>query len=325
MLKKLRNPDVYHGQRKTRDFFEGWYFKIVDPTEQHVFAFIPGIFRGKRPEESHSFIQCVHGGEASYHYQPFPVEDFRADSSIFRLAVGKNKFSLENIALALREPALNVQGSIAFKKVLKWPDTLLNPGSMGFYNYIPNMQCYSQVCAMDMDLEGALTVNGREISFTGGRGYIEKNWGRAFPYSWIWIQANNFSKARSSLSCSLGHIPFLFTSFRGFLVGLFVEGKFYLFSTINGTKARVVQKGGDVEVLLRNAHHTLTLQTQTQAEKFILLKGPRDGQMVPLVQENLQGRVKVVLQETGGKELYADEGSSAGIEYGGEQMMVLDV
>jgi hypothetical protein len=87
---------------------------------------------------------------------------------------------------------------------------------MGFYNYIPNIQCYSQFCALDFDLEGTLTLKGKEINLAGGKGYIEKNWGKAFPYSWIWVQANNFPDITASLSCSLGHIPFGFTSFRAF-------------------------------------------------------------------------------------------------------------
>ncbi|MFU8795609.1 MAG: hypothetical protein ACNA7Z_09570 [Dethiobacteria bacterium] len=47
--------------------------------------------------------------------------------------------------------------------------------------------------------------------------------------------------------------------------------------------------------------------------------------MIPLVQENLQGDVYVELKEkSSGKTLFADSGKCAGVEYGGEQMLVLN-
>ncbi|WP_243392439.1 MULTISPECIES: tocopherol cyclase family protein [unclassified Mesotoga] len=30
------------------------------------------------------------------------------------------------------------------------------------------------------------------IDLTGGKGYIEKDWGRSLPDAWIWMQSNNF-------------------------------------------------------------------------------------------------------------------------------------
>ena len=57
--KALWNPDMYHGWGKEKNYFEGWYFKIVDPTEQYAFAFIPGISIGQ--ENQHAFIQVLDG------------------------------------------------------------------------------------------------------------------------------------------------------------------------------------------------------------------------------------------------------------------------
>jgi tocopherol cyclase len=324
MLIKTRYPDLFHGHRKKRNFFEGWYFKIVDPTEQHVFAFIPGLFLGKGTDKSHSFIQFVHGSDAYFRYLSFPVDSFHAQKNTFAIEVNSNSFSLRNMSLNIEDPSLKVRGSLSFQNVQTWPDTMLNPGSMGFYNYIPRMQCYSQVCALDMELEGSLLINGDEIDFRGGRGYVEKNWGTAFPYSWIWIQSNNFSSTGTSLTCSLGHIPFLFSSFRGFLIGLTVEGHFYSFTTMNRSRCHIQRIGRDVHIEVLNSDHILTMKTVTDPDKFVELHGPRDGRMVPLVQENLLGRVSVELRERSGKVLFTDEGRCAGIEYGGRQMLILD-
>ena len=324
MLFQARHPDLFHGHQKKRNFFEGWYFKIVDSTQHHVFAFIPGIFLGKEADTCHSFIQVVHGREAYFRYLTFPVESFQAQKNTFAIAVDRNKFSLNNMSLNIKEQSFAARGELNFRNVFNWPDTFLNPGSMGFYNYIPRMQCYSQVCALDMELDGKLLINGTDIDFSGGRGYVEKNWGSAFPYSWIWMQCNNFPSSRAALTCSLGHIPFLWGSFRGFLIALTVEKQFYPFTTMNRSRCRILQTGGDIHMEVQNARYILTLETGTSPEQFVKLHGPRDGKMVPLVQENLQGRVRVELRERGGKVIFADEGGCAGIEYGGRQMLVLD-
>ena len=40
-LKKKRNPPWHQGKKNSLQHFEGWYFKIVDPSERHIYAIIP--------------------------------------------------------------------------------------------------------------------------------------------------------------------------------------------------------------------------------------------------------------------------------------------
>ncbi|MCK7537696.1 MAG: tocopherol cyclase family protein [Marinilabiliales bacterium] len=41
--------------------------------------------------------------------------------------------------------------------------------------------------------------------FSGGRGYIEKDWGHSFPSAYVWMQSNHFQLARISPSRPLWH------------------------------------------------------------------------------------------------------------------------
>ncbi len=323
-INSLRNPDFYHG-RLGKNYFEGWYFKLVDSSMKHAFAFIPGIFFSPSGEYDHAFIQVVDGMKKTYQYERFTSEYFSAAKDAFSVKIEKNSFGRSGLRFNLLGKEASIKGQVAFNNHLDWPDSFLNPGSMGFYNYIPKMQCYAQVCAMDFDLKGSLEVNGQYVDFNDGKGYIEKNWGAAFPYSWVWIQCNSFEKRKSSLSCSLAHIPFPISSFRGFLAGLYVDDVFYEFTTMNRSKVEVMQKGTDMVLHLKNSRHSLSIECETNSEDFILLNGPRGNQMIPLVQENLKGKVNLTLKENrGGKLIYEDRGSCAGVEYGGDQMMVLD-
>ena len=79
-------------------------------------------------------------------------------------------------------------------------------------------------------------INDRSVDFSGGRGYIEKDWGMTFPRAYIWMQSNHFQRAGVSLTASVATIPWLTGWFRGFLVGLLVEGILYRFTTYLGSK-----------------------------------------------------------------------------------------
>ncbi len=86
-----------------------------------------------------------------------------------------------------------------------------------------------------------------------------------------------------------------------------------------------MQSGTDVTLKVTNKRFQLLIDCETENDNYILLNGPRGDKMIPLVQENLQGLVHVELKEiTTGKILFADNGRCAGVEYGGEQMLVVD-
>ena len=40
---KIFHPDQFQGCNQTKNYFEGWYYKIVNADETKAFAVIPGI------------------------------------------------------------------------------------------------------------------------------------------------------------------------------------------------------------------------------------------------------------------------------------------
>ncbi|MCM0647370.1 tocopherol cyclase family protein [Clostridium swellfunianum] len=319
MLKFIRNPDVYHGKDKNTNFFEGWYFKIVDPNKEYTYCFIPGIFLSEKQENSHSFIQVVKGHEADFKYLSFKKEQFEAKSNEFNIKVNGSTFSLKEINLNLKEQGEKIYGRLVFKNIIKWPDSAINPGSMGFYNYLDFMQCYSQVCAVDGHIEGKLNINGNDVDFTDGKVYIEKNWGKAFPYSYIWVQGNSFEKEETALTCSIGHIPFPIKSFTGFLIGIHAKGRFYKFTTINRSSLAINCEKEKIILETENKDYGLRIEAVYKEEDFIDLLAPRDDNMVPIARETLQGKLTVILYDKKSSSvILSDECSAAGIEFSGD-------
>ena len=205
------NPDLYHGHDQYTNFFEGWYFKIVDATATYALAFIPGISRSEDTRDHHSFIQVINLVNHSYHYYRYSIDDFYSNNRHLKINIGINEFSFNKIYVNLEQ----IHGILYLGSPTKWPDSKLNPGSMGIYNHLPFMECYSQVCAIDGDIEeGHLKINGQVIDFSNGKYYIEKNWGKSFPTSWIWVQSNNFEDHRATVTCS---VLFHFHSLKNFV------------------------------------------------------------------------------------------------------------
>ena len=95
------NPDLYHGQNQYTNFFEGWYFKIVDSTATYALAFIPGISRGKDPLDHHCFIQVVNLIDHSYQYFRYSTNEFYSNPRHLKINIGLNEFSLSKINVQL--------------------------------------------------------------------------------------------------------------------------------------------------------------------------------------------------------------------------------
>lgn len=294
-MKHIFNPDYYHGAKKTKNFFEGWYYKIVDKEGQNSFAFIPGIIKGKFNEDGHSFIQVIDGKNKKSYYIKFTKDNFKAKKNEFNIEIGNNRFALKEIKLNYCDDEIHMIGSLHFIDIIRWPDTLINPGSMGFYNYLLFMECYSQVCCLDGEIVGKLLINNQEIDFSGGKVYIEKNWGKSFPLSYIWVQGNFFPQKNIALTLSIGKIPMKLFSFTGFLAAFKLDKKIYKFTSINHSKIDVKIIRNNIIVKLEKDDKMLVVETRCNDCDFVNVNGPKKGKLNVEVKESITSEVKVEL------------------------------
>ena len=187
------NPGMYHGHGVQPPYFEGWYYKLVSASESQRWAVIPGVFLG---HNGHAFVQVLNGvtGQSAYHQ--FPLEDFWASEEKFEVRIGPNHFTADHIRLQIADDLGKVGGEVSFEGTNPWPVRLTSPGIMGWYAWVPRMECYHGVLSLDHGLGGGLTFEypsqAAAVDFSGGRGYIEKDWGQSFPEAWVWFQSNHF-------------------------------------------------------------------------------------------------------------------------------------
>lgn len=311
------HPAWFQGRDQRAPYFEGWYFKLVDAAKQQRLAVIPGVIRNPQGgEPSHCFVQVLDGttGRATYHR--YPLEAFEAARDAFDVRVGPNRFAGEGISLDIDDAQRSLKGQVHFAPLVGWPVSVASPGAMGWFAWMPFMQCYHGVLGFDHALEGVLTLDGRAMEWAGGRGYIEKDWGRSFPKAYIWMQCNHYDRPGSSLMLSVADVPWLGFSFRGIIAGLWHAGALHRLTTYRGARLEALEIAGQqVRVVLRDLRYRLeVLATRNTVGEALL--GPSGVGMSVRVPESLLGEVAVKLWELGRtpRLLFDQAGRNAGIE-----------
>ncbi len=318
MIRKTLHPEGYHGRREQSPYFEGWYFKVVDATQAHRYAIIPGISLGGAADGPHSFVQVLDGVSGRTSYHRYPIDAFHADEHTLDVKVGENRFDARGLTLSLKDGDLPLTGTVRFSGLKPWPVTLAEPGIMGWYAWVPRMECYHGVLSLDHGLDGTLETERGSVAFGGGRGYIEKDWGRSFPAGWIWMQSNHFANTGICITASTAIIPWLGTAFPGFIVGLLVNGTLYRFATYTG--ATITHLSVEEHVVVWQLEDDLyQLNLVVQRAPAGELRGPSKADMGRPVAETLSASIAVQLSaREGGVPIFAGTGRHAGVEVAGD-------
>lgn len=318
MLKKIRQPILFQGHMKKKNYFEGWYYKQVTADGKVSLSFIPGVSLNK--EDKHSFIQYIlvekkadGSTQTTTGYVRFPVQAFRYENHPFKAVVGESHFSETTVAIDFLDDYIHFKGHLKLGTLQPIQTSPLQPNIMGVFGYIPKMECYHGVISMQHSLNGVIRLNDRKIDFTGGTGYIEKDWGMSFPKQYIWLHSNHFNNNTASLFFSMAHIPFHFTEFEGFICNVVVENKEYRFATYNLSSCDIAYISKEEVVLrLENKHALLELQAEVLEQGELI--APVRGTMQKTIKEGISGMVHVRLEDKESGYVFEDTGTNAGVE-----------
>ena len=312
---------MFQGRGRRRHYFEGWYFKLIDKARQNVLAVIPGISMGTSRQDSHAFIQRIDAVRATTAYYRFPFDSFYSDPKRFFVRIDDNIFSDTRLRIDLGSDEL--RADIHFENVVKFPKTFFSPGIMGPFSFVPGMECYHGIVNMSHTIRGKMTVSGQNIDMDGGEGYIEKDWGRSFPDSWIWLQANHFEESGVSFMFSVARIPWLGRSFTGLISFLMTPTGFYRFATYNGSHITHISLNGNMlRVRMQNPKNTI--EFSARYAKGGILRAPKNGLMQRDIEESITAQVELALF-AGNEVIYKGTSDRAGMEIAGNMGDILPV
>jgi tocopherol cyclase len=196
-------------------FFEGWYYNMVLINESKTIAVIPGILINDN--ERHAFLMVAY--ENISHYFRFPFDAFHSSAITdeFRVSIERtnNNRTRTNVFSehVLYVDVQSIEGDDATEMIhmnltmsvhtrpndISW----LMPGTMGPFSWLSFLQCNHHVLSMRHEIHGSLQIGQHRHTNITAIGYLEKDWGRMFPSTWIWGQANHWIDTNTSVLASL--------------------------------------------------------------------------------------------------------------------------
>ena len=315
--REIQHPEAGH-DKGHRPHFEGWYVKLVSADRSVRLAVIPGLFRGTDGGEE-AFVQVLDGATGRSWYAAYPSSEYWAAPDRFTVQVGPNRFTPAGVELDVSVEDLTLHGEVDFRSPLTpWPITRREPGAMGWYAYMPFMECYHGVVSFGHELSGSLSLNGAALDLDGGHGYLEQDWGQAFPAGYVWVHSNHFTTPGVSLMGSVALIPWLRGQFRGLLIGLMTPRGLMRFATYNGTKTQRLAIDDEHVYLDVRRRDGWALSLRAERTGGALLHAPIRSSMHRRVEETLDARVHVELTDPKGRVVLSDTGEVAGLEVHGE-------
>ncbi len=287
----------YHGEKKTRSYFEGWYLKC-QTKDGRCLALIPAIHVDGEGCKTAS-IQVI--TENHSWWLPLPGDSFHAQKDLFHVQIGSNIFSKLGMELAIHEDGIDLEGKIRFGSFQP-----LHYSIMGPFEMIPSMECAHGIISMKHSLKGEVILNGDVFHFDEGIGYIETDRGISFPSSYLWAQD---VWADGSFMLSIAKIPLGKLTFTGCICAILLDGKEYRIATYLG--ARVKQWNAQYASIQQGRNW---LEVEVLSKKKQPLKAPCTGRMMRTVHESLCSAIRIRLMR--GNEVLLDRMTDrAGFEH----------
>ena len=319
----LWRPEIFRGRGRRVSAVDVWYYKIVEPGERFVRLVIPGVRTDADPSKQYCFIRLLDGRTGRESFHRYPYEQFWSSRDRFDIVCGHSRFSLDSLHLDIEETGLRITGDLQFTRTPAWPVRPWAPGAMGPFAFLPFLGGYHAVINMDPRMRGALSWDGEDIAYTGGRAYMEHDWGGSFPRAWVWTQSNHFDEDHVCLTACISDLVAGGRVVRGFIVGLLRAGVLYRWTTWNASRlVRFEKDGRHAEFTVVNDTHVLEVWSGSTIGMRQVF-APRTGDAGEMMIEELHAIVQVRLLErrTGGDILlFEGRGRNGGLEISGDML-----
>lgn len=311
----MRNQEYFQGNHQKKRYFEGWYFKCISADRKHVIAIIPGMAINPQGQR-HSFIQVINAVTGKTWYHHFPFADFQSPTDRFEIRISKNTFSGDGLSVDIDTEEGHMKGQLSFTDIRHFPVKWYNPGIMGPFTFVPLMECYHAIIHLRHQLSGIIELDGETLDFNGGVGYIEKDYGRSFPSSYLWLQASHFESGDASFVFSQGRIPFVTGEFSGFFAYFTnfdnIEVRFATYNRSKLTNWRVDVEKRTCSGVLTGPSGTLTFEAKMLGGGK--LRAPVDGLMNREIIESITATVSIQLTNRHGKLIFQGTSGESGME-----------
>ncbi|MBS5886608.1 MAG: tocopherol cyclase family protein [Clostridium sp.] len=292
----MKNKNSYSNKKS---FFEGWYFKQQFGDDS--IAFIPGINIDKNGLR-YAFIQVITNKE-SYNIK-YDFKDFSISYDKLTIKIRDNIFSKKGLILNIVSSDIKIKGKLSYDNI-----TTIKSDIMGPFALFPFMECSHGIISLHHIVNGNLNINNEEIIIKDGIGYIEKDSGKSFPKSYLWIQCNSFKNTKANIMVSIADIPFLGFEFKGCIASILYKEKEYRLATYNGVKIINYNENG---LIIKRGKYKLEIEINENYPQKLL--APDGGKMIRTIYENISCRARFKFYKKD-KLIFNLESEKASFEY----------
>lgn len=257
--------------------FQGWYFKLL-AADGNALGLIPAVHIDKNGRRSASVQLITKNGSWCLNYEE---NEFFASRKPLQVRAGHSLFTSKGVMLNIECGELSLHGTVSFG-----PLSSLKSHIMGPFILLSDMECSHDVISMSHSLAGSLILNGEQMDFSGGTGYIESDRGHSFPEKYLWTQCSWNDGGQNAIMLAAARIPLHFFSFSGCICAVQLNGKEHRIASYRGAKIESWSKDG---ALIRQGKYRLTAELLDN--RAHPLKAPSEGIMSRIIEESLCSKV----------------------------------
>ena len=261
----MKKDKKHNGLNKlSKNSFENWYFRLVDEEKETTLGILVERHNTKQGKET--LIQVMGNiidEEICIYY---PIESVKSEEEEIR--IGDHILGLNQINLNIKKEDFELKGELILNHHKRLKQSLWTPGLMGPYKYLPFLESYHEVISLQHSLTGSLWLNEKQIVFDGGKGYIEKDWGKSMPNVWLWAQCNHFKRKDVALMIGVARLPIFFDYYTCFAIPIYYKDQVEVFSNYNGGHlSKLYRHKGYVHLIITQKNKILDIKIYGSDEK----------------------------------------------------------
>lgn len=318
-----QNVVAGNGQVDTGDWFEWWYYKVIDPATGQPFFFTYGIVNPWDTSRSLAGTKAVvQAGDYSGKFlvdQEYPVSQFKASYDNTDVTIGANHATDKHIQGSVSQNGHEMAWDLAIQEQWKF-DAMgwsMGTGDLSGIYWYP-----AQAAAV---INGWIRVDGKTFNLTAAPAYQDRNWGRSFPKWWTWLVSNGFKNAPDTVLAAGGGEPKVLNSvylLSGLCIGLKHNGHEYIFRSTDGNYVNFDIRWGVWNVVAENGRNErIEISGSAPPDKFMMLPFQSPRGPIFYDYETLLGNMTVKVYTRGSifenwKQVADLESDQAGIEWG---------
>jgi len=334
----------YHWAGEDNRFFEGWYYRVTLPDINQTFAFMYSIDDPAGETPYSGGAAQILGPEDEYFWRTFPnIKGFWADCTSlgfghwqkrplasFPRELTRNQFN-QQIQEGYQATATLNQGKLYHPPTQDWVtwEYEINPiygwgdthrpqkATAGWLSFLPLFEPGWQILMAHGLATGYIQWQGKTYNFTNAPAYGEKNWGRAFPAKWFWINCNAFTDEPDlAFTAGGGRREVLGLGEEVALICFHYQGKFYEFVPWNSEVSWKIHPWGEWKMSAIAAELRVEVMGTTQGSGT-LLRAPTEQGLKFCCRDTMQGQVHLKLSQRNGKVIFEASSNNCGLEVGG--------